>query len=190
MEEKRLNREERRTLLGLARSAIAKKLKLDHQAVEVKSTPGLSSKSGAFVSLHRRGSLRGCIGTFSSETPLSNTVEDMARAAAFDDPRFPPMSEEELPEVNLEISVLTPMRRVQSIEEIEVGRHGIYIAQGAYRGVLLPQVATENNWNRDTFLKHTCLKAGLKEDCWRDEKTEIHIFSAEVFGEDDIEKSG
>lgn len=186
MTEKNLSLEEKRTLLALARSAIAKKLKAAAPEPETGSGPGLSSPGGAFVTLHKLGALRGCIGTFSSSGPLTQTVEEMAQAAAFNDPRFPPLREEELAQVDLEISVLTPMRRVESIDEIEVGRHGLYIVQEPYRGVLLPQVATENDWDRDTFLKHTCLKAGLHNDCWQDEKTEIYVFSADVFGENEL----
>lgn len=190
METDNLSLGEKQNLLALARWAIGKKLKTGGPEPKVEPTPVLSAERGVFVSLHKRGRLRGCIGNFSSATPLTLNVEDMARAAAFEDPRFPPLGPEELAEVDLEISVLTPMRRIKNLEEIEVGRHGIYITQGSCRGVLLPQVATEQGWDRDAFLENTCLKAGLGPDCWQDRETEIHIFSAEVFGEKELDESG
>ncbi|MDY6851654.1 MAG: AmmeMemoRadiSam system protein A [Thermodesulfobacteriota bacterium] len=190
MEKDNLSLGEKQNLLALARWAIGNKLKTKGAKPKVEPTPILSAERGVFVSLHKHGRLRGCIGNFSANIPLTLNVEDMARAAAFEDPRFPPLSAKELPELNLEISVLTPMRRVENLEEIEVGRHGIYIIQGSCRGVLLPQVATEQGWDRDAFLENTCLKAGLGPDCWQDRETEIHIFSAEVFGEKELETSG
>ncbi len=108
----------------------------------------------------------------------------MAVAAASQDPRFPPLSRDELDEVDLEISVLSPLRRIKDVSEIEVGKHGIYIISPRGRGVLLPQVATEYGWDRDTFLDQTCVKAGLAPGCWRDPSTEIYIFSAQIFGEE------
>jgi AmmeMemoRadiSam system protein A len=107
----------------------------------------------------------------------------MALSAAFNDPRFKPLEARELPEVDIEISALTPLRPVSSVEEIEVGRHGIYIIRGPYHGVLLPQVATEYGWDRYTFLDQTCLKAGMAPGCWKMPDTQILVFSAEVFGE-------
>jgi len=185
-----LNLSEKQNLLALARWAIGKKLKTGGPEPKVEPTPVLSAERGVFVSLHKHGRLRGCIGNFSAATPLTLNVEDMAQAAAFEDPRFPSLNAGELAEVDLEISVLTPMRRVKNLEEIEVGRHGIYIIQGSYRGVLLPQVATEQGWDRDAFLENTCLKAGLGPDCWQDREAEIYIFSAEVFGEKELEAPG
>ncbi|MBU1742883.1 MAG: AmmeMemoRadiSam system protein A, partial [Proteobacteria bacterium] len=128
---------------------------------------------------------RGCIGNFQGSGTLAETVQDMARAAAFEDPRFPPLSGDELAEVDLEISVLTPLRRIEDPSLIEVGRHGVYLIQGSCRGVLLPQVAVEWGWDRDTFLDQTCVKAGLGPGCWRDPGAEIYVFSAQVFGEKD-----
>jgi AmmeMemoRadiSam system protein A len=110
----------------------------------------------------------------------------MAEAAAFQDPRFPPVSSQELGQLDYEISVLTPLRRIKDVEEIQVGIHGIYLKRGGSSGLLLPQVATEWGWDRTTFLEHTCTKAGLPEDAWKDRKTEIYIFSADVFSPDDL----
>ena len=178
-----LNQTERTTLLELARSSIARRLGLEGREVDHPASTKLSVSSGAFVTLHKKGRLRGCIGRFTSTGPVTETVQEMAQAAAFEDPRFPPLERGELADVDLEISVLTPMRRVDSIEEIEVGKHGIYMIRGMNRGVLLPQVATEHHWDRQTFLENTCLKAGLPQNAWQDGKTEIYVFSAEVFGE-------
>jgi len=116
-------------------------------------------------------------------SPLYAAVAEMAQAAAFEDPRFAPLSEEELPEVDIEISVLSPTREISDLEEIKVGEHGLIVQQGMRKGLLLPQVATEYNWDRTTFLRHTCLKAGLPADAYKDKDTTIKVFSAQVFGE-------
>lgn len=151
--------------------------------------PELMRPAGVFVTLHVRRpghplELRGCIGTFEASAPLVNNVSQMAIAAATRDPRFPPVSVAELDQIVIEISVLSPRRRVRP-EQIEVGRHGIYITRGAQRGVLLPQVAVEHGWDAATFLDHTCLKAGLPPGSWReDPSVEIEVFSAEILSED------
>jgi len=106
-------------------------------------------------------------------------------SASLNDPRFPPLTEEELRDIDIEISVLSPLKEIQDVSEIEVGRHGIYITRGYQSGVLLPQVATEYGWDRETFLQHTCQKAGLPPDAWKQEGTKIEIFDAQVFGEKD-----
>ena len=123
-----------------------------------------------------------CAAGIGSTTPLFRTVSEMAVAAAVRDPRFRPLSKGELPEIEIEISALSPLRRIDDVGEVEVGRHGIYIIKGGRSGVLLPQVATENGWDRDTFLDQTCRKAGLAPGAWK-EGAAISIFSAEVFGE-------
>jgi AmmeMemoRadiSam system protein A len=133
------------------------------------------------VTLHKQGRLRGCIGQIHARQPLVRTVAEMAVAAAFEDPRFPPLRREELRDIDIEISVLTPLRRITDVGEIQVGTHGIYLRRGAYSGLLLPQVATEWGWDRNTFLEHTCEKAHLPKDAWKDKKAEIYIFSADVF---------
>jgi AmmeMemoRadiSam system protein A len=145
------------------------------------STEKLAEERGAFVCIYKQGMLRGCIGSLDPSDPLYKTVEEMAQAAAFRDPRFRPITEDELPYLNLEISVLTPLEEVKSPEEVEVGRHGIMIRKGFLSGLLLPQVATERNWNRTTFLEETCRKAGLPRDAWKDEDAKIYVFSADVF---------
>ena len=178
MGEGNLSEKERRTLLNVARLAIEAPLKPVSRPAEFDMTPAMSELRGAFVTLKISGRLRGCIGTFSSQSPLAETINSTARAAAFNDPRFAPLKGEELPEIDLEISVLTPLAPIEDINEIEVGRHGIYIKKGGASGVLLPQVATENNWDRDTFLMQTCLKAGLGPDAWKD--ADLYWFTAEI----------
>ena len=144
-------------------------------------TPTLQEKRGAFVSLHRKGELRGCIGYIHAAKPLYETIREMAIAAAFQDPRFPPLSSDELADLDIEISVLTPMRQISDITEIEVGKHGLMILQGNYSGLLLPQVASEYGWNREEFLSHTCRKAGLPQTAWKEKNSKIFVFSADVF---------
>ncbi len=178
-----LTREERIFLLRLARNAIEAELKGRALELPLVSSRGLLERRGAFVTLHKHGQLRGCIGNFVSEKPLYETVADMAIAAAFQDPRFRPLEPHELPEIDIEISALTPLEPVSSPEEIEVGKHGIYLINGPYHGVLLPQVATEYGWDRYTFLDQTCVKAGMMPGCWKDPNTKILVFSAEIFGE-------
>jgi AmmeMemoRadiSam system protein A len=142
----------------------------------------LKEKRGAFVTLKKDGHLRGCIGHIEAKRPLYKTIEDMAIASAFSDPRFPPLEHDELERLVLEISVLTPLMIIKDIGEIEVGVHGIYIVKGYRSGLLLPQVAAEYKWDRLTFLKETCYKARISPEAWKDKDTKIYIFSANVFG--------
>ena len=140
----------------------------------------LTSKCGAFVSLHKHGHLRGCIGHFGEDYPLHEIVAEMARAAAFEDPRFMPVTRDELDDIDIEISVLTPMRRIQSLDEFELHRHGIYIKKGYRSGTFLPQVADEVNWTKEEFVGHCSQdKAGLGWDGWRD--AELYVYEAIVF---------
>ena len=140
----------------------------------------LKAHCGAFVSLHKQGRLRGCIGHFGEDTPLWEIVAEMARAAAFEDPRFPPLSRNELDDIDIEISVLTPMRRIQSLDEFQLHRHGIYIRKGYRSGTFLPQVADEVNWTKEEFVGHCSQdKAGLGWDGWRD--AELYVYEAIVF---------
>ena len=158
---------------------------LDGKSVSVRDSlmqnyPMLSKKCGAFVSLHKHGHLRGCIGHFGEDTPLYEIVAEMARAAAFEDPRFMPVSREELDDIDIEISVLTPMRRIQSLDEFELHRHGIYIRKGYRSGTFLPQVADEVNWTKEEFVGHCSQdKAGLGWNGWRD--AELYVYEAIVF---------
>ena len=158
---------------------------LDGKSVSVRVSPMqdypmLSKKCGAFVSLHKHGHLRGCIGHFGEDTPLYEIVAEMARAAAFEDPRFMPVSREELDDIDIEISVLTPMRRIQSLDEFELHRHGIYIRKGYRSGTFLPQVADEVNWTKEEFVGHCSQdKAGLGWNGWKD--AELYVYEAIVF---------
>ena len=140
----------------------------------------LTTKCGAFVSLHKQGRLRGCIGHMAEDIPLCEVVAEMARAAAFEDPRFMPVTADELPDIDIEISVLTPMRRIKSLDEFELHRHGIYIRKGYRSGTFLPQVADEVNWTKEEFVGHCSQdKAGLGWDGWRD--AELYTYEAIVF---------
>jgi AmmeMemoRadiSam system protein A len=145
----------------------------------------LQQERGAFVTLKEHGRLRGCIGYTAPIQPLCNTVRDAAVHAAIKDPRFTPVSEDELSNLSYEISVLSPFQRVLDIKEIEIGKHGLLMKKGGREGLLLPQVASEQGWDRLTFLQHTCRKAGLPLDAWKDKDTDIFLFSAFVFGEHD-----
>lgn len=143
----------------------------------------LMRERGAFVTLRKKGELRGCIGYIAPSKPLCMTVRDVAAAAAVRDPRFPPVSVAELGELDYEISVLSPLRRVTDVKQIKVGQHGLVMKRGDREGLLLPQVPTEQGWDRKTFLEQTCVKAGLAESAWQDEETDIFQFTALVFGE-------
>ncbi len=176
-----LNYAEKAQLLQIAREVVEAQCRGENIPETKFNSPILNELRGAFVTLHKDGKLRGCIGHIRGDKPLAKTVGEMAEAAAFHDPRFPPVTEAELEMLEYEISVLTPLRRISNAEEIQVGIHGIYMKRGDCSGLLLPQVATEWGWNRKTFLEHTCKKAGLPEDAWKDKETEIYIFSADVF---------
>jgi AmmeMemoRadiSam system protein A len=177
-----LTPEEKQILLQTARRAITSRLE-KHKPQYPEPTELLKKKCGAFVTLHKLGALRGCIGFVIASKPLIDTVAEAAQSSAFGDPRFPTLTAREVKDIDIEISVLSPLRRIESVEEIRVGEHGIMLRKGFHSGLLLPQVATEYGWDRDTFLTHTCYKAGLPGDCWRSSDTEIEIFSAVVFGE-------
>jgi AmmeMemoRadiSam system protein A len=172
---------EQETLLTLARRALE---------ARVRGTPAparqrgglLDEPRGAFVTIHNRGELRGCLGRIEVDRPLADTVADLAAVVADSDPRFEPVSSAELSRLEVEVSVLTPEREVTAIEEIEVGRHGLIVEHGARRGLLLPQVAVEQGWSRERFLEHTCVKAGLPPDAWR-RGARIFLFEAQVFSE-------
>ncbi len=181
-----LNEEEKKTLHQIARTVIENKAQgKPIPDFEVESSI-LKENRGAFVTIHKKGQLRGCIGFIKGYEPLYKTVEKMAAEAAFRDPRFPPVKEKELPELDIEISVLTPLRKITDINEIEVGKHGIYIMKGGWSGLLLPQVATEYGWDREEFLNHACLKAGLPASRWRSPGVAISTFTTETFSDEDV----
>lgn len=179
-----LSESEKEYLLKLARQSIVNAVRGDPAPVPEMSTPVLGENRGAFVTIKKRGELRGCIGYIVAVKPLAETVCEMAQAAALRDPRFNPVSEDELDELELEISVLTPIQEVKDVNSIEVGKDGLIIKRGHFQGLLLPQVPTEYGWDRETFLAQTCRKAGLPLDAWKQKDTEISSFRAEVFGEE------
>lgn len=170
-------------LLAVARRTLEAHLAREPRPLFDAPGAALLEPAGAFVTLRRSGELRGCIGTFEAEQPLIDTVQRMAVAAASSDPRFERVQAHELDQLTLEISVLSPLREATA-DEVQVGRHGVYVTRGMRRGVLLPQVATEQGWDRETFLDHTCLKAGLPATAWRDDDVRIDLFTAEVLSEE------
>lgn len=178
-----LKSKEKKTLLEIARKAVRNAVLKTDEAPEPREEKSLNMRNGCFVTIRQNGELRGCIGNFQSELPLFKEVAEMAAASATQDPRFYPLQEIDIDSISLEISVLSPLVKVEDTDEIEIGKHGIYLEKGYYRGVLLPQVATENEWDRETFLKQTCLKAGLPTDSWESEDADIYIFSAQIFSE-------
>lgn len=175
--------ESQELLLKIARTSIENHLKRQNAPEFNIEDENLLQKRGAFVTLHLHGQLRGCIGYVLPYKPLYETVAEMAVSAATSDPRFPSVTSAEMEEIDIEISALSPLRKIDSIDEIEVGKHGLYMKRGGRSGLLLPQVATEYNWKKKEFLAHTCQKSGLPKDAWQKSNTEIYIFSAQVFGE-------
>ena len=182
-----LDEDQKRLLLKIARQTIENTVMGYPPAEYDISDPVLSTECGAFVTRHNKGNLRGCIGNITASTPLWKTVLNMAVEASTRDPRFPPVNTGELDDIDIEISALSPLWEIKDINEIRVGKHGILIKKGFNQGLLLPQVATENSFDRIRFLEQTCLKAGLPRDCYRNKDCEILIFSATVFGEEDMD---
>ncbi len=180
-----LTPEQKNKLLSLARQTIQKHLKKEKASVFKTTEPVFLKKCGAFVTLKIDNELRGCIGYIVADKPLYETIQEMAVEAAFGDPRFTPLDESEFKKIKIEISVLSELKQISDINEIEVGKHGILLRKGFNSGLLLPQVATEYRWSRDEFLMHTCLKAGLSVEAWKDKDARIYIFSAEVFNEEE-----
>ena len=177
-----LTDEQRRELLRLARHSIEHQLGATRELPEGAAV--LADASGVFVTIKHRGDLRGCLGTLSMRGSLPDEVGRCARESATQDPRFPPMTPDELPETALEISVLGPLEEIEPghAGAIDVGRHGLVVEQGFRRGLLLPQVAVEWGWTAEQFLRQTCRKAGLPEDAW-EQGARVFRFDAEVFGE-------
>ena len=179
-----LNEESKKILLSLARRTIREYITKGIVPKFETKNEVLKKPCGAFVTLHNSGVLRGCIGIIEASQPLYMTVEEMAIQAARSDPRFEPVTPEELEEIDIEISVLYPKKRAAGIDEIELGRHGVIVKKGFAQGVFLPQVASEAGWTKKEFMEHLCEgKAGLKKDAYLDSNTEIYIFEADVFGE-------
>lgn len=180
--------EDKTILLSIARESIKffleKKKKFKYTG---KKSETLQQQLGVFVTLHmKNGGLRGCIGHIESKLPLFETVSMMAVASAVEDPRFPPLVLEELDEVIIEISVLSPLQKVSRHRDIILGKHGILVKKGCRSGVFLPQVASETGWNREKLLSELCAeKAGLSQDAWKEPDTELYVFTAEIFSENE-----
>jgi len=181
-----LTNEEKRTLLKIARSAIA-------CALESKTLPSLNFQnealnhsSGVFVTLRIGEDLRGCIGYIEPLFPLAHATQEVAVKAAMEDPRFMPLTQSELDKITIEISVLSPLEELIDTETIEIGKHGLVIDAGYRRGLLLPQVATEYDWDRRQFLKQISLKAGLPPDAWKRKEVKLFTFTVEKFDESEF----
>jgi uncharacterized protein len=181
----RLTDAERETLLKIAREAIAATVfEREYEVEEDLLTGNLKCLCGVFVTLRTEGVLRGCIGYVESENPLLFTVAEVAAKAASEDPRFIPVSADELENIAIEISVLSPMEAVDDYNQIEIGKHGLYVAGEYHRGLLLPQVAAENKWDRDTFITQVGRKAGLFEFSPDAPDVTLYMFTADVFNEE------
>ena len=177
-----LSDEDRKSLLGLARDAVAAAAGGNDLPTLRNPNGPLREKGAVFVTLRSGGDLRGCIGHIEANEPLGKVVPRCAVAAGNTDPRFPPITRTELDELDIEISLLGPLEPIAGPEDIAIGRHGLVVEMGWQRGLLLPQVATEWSWDAETFLSHTCHKAGLPRDAWK-HGAKLWRFDAEVFGE-------
>jgi AmmeMemoRadiSam system protein A len=173
---------DRAALLKLARAALGAHL-AGNPPPEFHAVEGATRPAGAFVTLRKHDQLRGCIGSLGTSEPLGAVITRCVVAAASSDPRFPPVAREELSSIQIELSILGPLDPVETIDEVVVGRHGLVVEQGWSRGLLLPQVATEWGWDRETFASHACVKAGLPPDAWR-RGGALFRFEADVFGEE------
>src|SRR5271155_3215747 len=178
-----LSEADRRSLLELARRAIAEAVSLQKPAGDIPQSGVFAERRGVFVTIHARGRLRGCIGVVEAFEALGESVAHCAVSAALQDPRFSPVRIEELRDLQIEISLLSPLEPLLA-ENIEIGKHGLLISQGSKRGLLLPQVAVEHKLGREQFLEEPCRKAGLTAKAWFEPETQILGFSCEVFSED------
>src|SRR5262245_3768345 len=176
-----INNADEKPLLSIARQALEARVAGDRPPQVICIGP-LALRCGAFVSIHNGDQLRGCLGRLSPSSPLGATLVYLGGAVADSDPRFPPVLPDELPWLQMEISLLTPERSIASIDEITVGTHGVIVEQGRSRGLLLPQVATEFGWDRETFLQHACQKAGLPDCAWKT-GARMLVFEARIFAE-------
>ena len=178
---------QRQYLLRIAREVIEAVVLGQHPPRHESADPLFAEHRGCFVTIKNHGRLRGCIGTFISNTPLLRSVEEMAQAAT-DDPRFPHdrISPQELSQIDVEISVLSPLKKTDQPLSLELGKHGIYIRRGNRSGCFLPQVATETGWSKEDFLSRCCAgKAGLEPDAWKNPDTEVLLFTADILAENE-----
>ena len=180
-----MNSAQKQTLLKVVRDTVEAVITGGSVPDAKSDEPGLNAHCGCFVTLKNHGRLRGCIGQFVSEVPLIELVVQMSKASATGDPRFfaEPITEAELDQLDIEISVLSPLQRTNEPLSLRLGVDGIYIKRGTAAGCFLPQVAEETGWSKEEFLSYCCAhKAGLPADAWKDPETEIYLFTAEVFG--------
>jgi AmmeMemoRadiSam system protein A len=177
-----LSETDRKNILELARQAVVEAVCRKRFLTEIPKTEVFEDRRGVFVTLHVKGKLRGCIGVIEAKDSLGESLARCAAEAALEDPRFSPMQAEELQGLEIEVSLLSPLQRIQP-EEIEIGKHGLLVEQGLRRGLLLPQVAVEHHFAREGFLRETCLKAGLAWDAWKAPDTRVYGFTCEIVGE-------
>jgi AmmeMemoRadiSam system protein A len=181
-----LSASDEKALLATARESVSSRLE-KRPPKWPPAGPALEKPCGAFVTLRMRSGpfadLRGCIGRMTAVESLVETVRSMAAAAAFEDPRFPAVTQAEYPDLIFEITALSPMRRIETVSEIEIGKHGVYLTQGWHSAVFLPQVAVEQGWDRETMLEHLCAKAGLNRGAWKDAKTSFQVFEGRIIHE-------
>src|SRR3989339_215364 len=179
-----LNDTQKARLLEIARKTIQEYVTNGKKLDFSEDDPQLKAVNGAFVTIHKQGKLKGCIGNIIGQKPLFETIRDMAIESATGDPRFEPVTKDELKDIEIEISVLSPLKKIEDVDEFQLGTHGVLVKKGWSQGVFLPQVAEETGWNKEEFLSNLCAhKAGLPADAWKDAKTEKYIFSALVFSE-------
>lgn len=182
-----MNDQQKQTLLKVARDAVETAIRQKKITKPESDDPELNAPCGCFVTLKNKGRLRGCIGQFTAEKPLIELVAEMAQASATSDPRFfaNPITPREFKELDIEISVLSPLQRTDDPLALRLGVDGIYIKKGRASGCFLPQVASETGWSKEEFLSYCCAhKAGLDADAWKDPRTDVYLFTAEVFGAD------
>jgi AmmeMemoRadiSam system protein A len=177
-----LSEDDRKNILELARQAVAEAVCRNRRLEEIPKKEVFEQRCGVFVTVHAGGRLRGCIGVIEAKEPLGESIARCAASAALEDPRFSPMKPAELGGMQLEVSLLSPLERIQP-EQVQIGKHGLLVEQGYHRGLLLPQVATEHHLSNEQFLKETCHKAGLPGDAWRAPETLIYGFTCEIMAE-------
>ena len=181
-----LNDQNKRALLQLARESILSAVHHQQHTPTKHESTVFQEPAGAFVTLRSHSELRGCIGYIEPKLPLIQTVEEVAAKAALEDPRFLPLTDDELSQVDIEISVLSPLQKVNKVEDIEVGKHGLVVDAGFTRGLLLPQVGAENHWDRETFIRHTAVKAGLDPEAWNHPSVQLFSFTVDKFSESEL----
>jgi len=187
-EETALTLEQKKVLIRIAKETVTEYVGEGNIAEFNITDPRLLFEEGAFVSIYKKGRLRGCIGSIIGKGPLCVTVRNMAIASATQDQRFTPVKKEELDEIEIEVSVLSKPRVINNVDEFVLGVHGVIVSRDGRSGIFLPQVADKGNWTKESFLGELCSqKAGLPRDCWKDPKTKIEIYTADVFSEKDVQ---